>query len=127
MRVTKDGTVQISIDSEQYNSAPVNQSAVESEPEETESPSTPVGLRNEFKAAMDAYEAFFDEYCEFMEAYKENPTNLNLLSNYADMLVKLGDVQKKFDAWKDSDLNSVEMKYYLEVSARIEKKLLDLV
>ena len=62
-----------------------------------------------------------------MEAYKENPTNLSLLSNYADMLVKLDDVQKKFDAWKDSDLNSVEMKYYLEVSARIEKKLLDLV
>ena len=127
MRVTKDGTAQISIDYEQYNSAPIKQSTTESEPEETKSPSTPVGLRNEFKAAMDAYESFFDEYCEFMEAYKENPTNLSLLSNYADMLVKLDDVQKKFDAWKDSDLNSVEMKYYLEVSARIEKKLLDLV
>lgn len=34
------------------------------------------GLRPEFKEAMDAYEDFYGEYCDFMVKYKENPSDI---------------------------------------------------
>ena len=83
------------------------------------------GMRLEFKEAMDSYEAFYDEYCEFMAEYKANPTDMKLLAEYADMMVKLADMDKKFQSWKDSDLNHAELKYYAEVNGRITQKLLE--
>lgn len=83
------------------------------------------GIRPEFKEAMDSYEAFYDEYCEFMEKYKENPSDLNLLAEYAEMMEKLEDMNKKFEAWGDDDLSDAELKYYLEVNDRIAQKLID--
>ena len=43
------------------------------------------------------------------------------------MVSKLDEIQKKFDAWESADLSTEEMSYYIEVSARIEKKLLKLI
>lgn len=83
------------------------------------------GMRPEFKEAMDSYEAFYDEYCDLLKKYKENPTDTSLLSEYADMMQTLVDMDEKFKAWEDNDLNSEELKYYIEVSSRISKKLLD--
>lgn len=83
------------------------------------------GMRVEFKEAMDSYEAFYDEYCEFMKAYKEDSSNLELISEYADMNEKLIEMDEKFENWEDEDLNDAEMKYYLEVTTRITQKLLE--
>ncbi len=83
------------------------------------------GMRPEFKAAMDSYEAFYDEYCEFMKKYKANPTDTKLLTEYSDMMKKLVDMDEAFTEWENSDLNSEELKYYSEVSSRIAQKLLD--
>ena len=47
-------------------------------------------LDPEFKEMMDSYEAFFDEYIAFMEKYKENPTDMSLLSELSDMLTGNG-------------------------------------
>lgn len=84
-------------------------------------------IRPEFKEAMDDYEEFYDEYCDFMKKYKENTTNLKLAKEYVDMLIKLEEMQKSFDEWEDNDLNDAEMKYYIDVTARIEKKLIDVM
>ena len=46
------------------------------------------GIRPEFKEAMDSYEAFYTEYCEFMKEYNENPSDLALLAKYSDMISK---------------------------------------
>lgn len=80
------------------------------------------GLRPEFKEAMDSYESFYNEHCEFLEKYSENPSDLTLLAEYADMMAKAAEMNEKFDAWEE-DLNDNELKYYLEVSSRIAKKL----
>lgn len=85
------------------------------------------GLRPEFKAAMDSYEAFYDDYCALLKRYMENPSDLSILSEYMGMLGKLADMDEAFDAWESTDLNNEELKYYLEVTARIEKKLIDLM
>ncbi len=87
--------------------------------------STETGLRPKFKEAMDSYEAFYDEYCEFMKKYKANPTDLTLLTQYTTMLTKLSDMNAKFKAWKSEDLNAEELKYYLEVSNRVMQKMLE--
>ena len=91
-----------------------------------ESNTTTDGLRPEFKKAMDSYEDFFNEYCDFMIAYKKDPTDIKLLEEYSSMLVRLNEMQEAFEAWKTEDLNSAEMAYYIEVSKRITQKLLEI-
>jgi hypothetical protein len=40
----------------------------------------------EFKKTMDDYEAWFDHYCEVMKKYKENPSDLELISEMTELL-----------------------------------------
>lgn len=83
------------------------------------------GMRPDFKEAMDSYEAFYDEYCDFIKQYDENPSDLKLLAEYASMLAKANDMAEKFDAWESSDLNDAELSYYLAVNSRVTQKLLE--
>lgn len=101
---------------------PPEQLEESTEPEITEAP----GIRPEFKEAMDSYEEFYDGYCEFLRKYKENPTDYTLLAEYADMLSKAEEMEEKFNAWDESDLTNEELKYYLDVTTRIQKKMIDL-
>lgn len=93
--------------------------------EESERPDDEIS--EEFKAAMDSYEAFFDEYVEFMKRYKENPSDLELLTEASDMMVREADMIEEFDAWEEKDLTDAEMAYYLEVHSRIYKKLAEVL
>lgn len=83
------------------------------------------GMHIEFKEAMDSYEAFFDEYCEFMKKYKENPTDLSLLADYAEYMAKYIDVMAKLEKMGEEELNDAELLYYIEVNNRISQKLLE--
>lgn len=85
------------------------------------------GIRPEFQAAMDAYEAFYDEYCGFMAEYKENPSDITLLLKYSNMMTKAVEVDESFNKWDDGDLNSEELKYYLEVNNRVMQKMLGIM
>lgn len=85
------------------------------------------GMRPEFKEAMDAYEAFYDEYCAFMVKYSQNPTDFNLLMQYAGMLTKLGEMDEAFKQWDQEELNNAELKYYLEVNNRVMQKMVDIM
>ena len=83
------------------------------------------GLRPDFKAAMDSYEAFMGEYCDFMAAYSENPSDLTLIGKYATYLEKYTKLTEDFDKWNSEDMNAAELAYYTEVQARVSKKLLE--
>lgn len=96
---------------------------------QTEAPTeetTASGLRPEFKQAMDSYESFYNEYVDLLKQYKANPTDFSILTKYMSMLSKVEEIDAAFKAWDSSDMTSEELKYYLEVSARIQKKLVDL-
>lgn len=96
------------------------------EPASTNPPDDLVnGMRPAFVEAMDSYEAFYDDYCEFMKKYSANPTDITLLAEYAKMTSKLLDIESKFKAWDDSDMNNAELSYYIEVQGRITQKLLE--
>lgn len=81
------------------------------------------GMRPEFKEAMDTYEAFYNEYCDLLSKYVQNPTDFSLLGQYAGMLSKAGEMDAAFKKWDEDDLNSAELQYYLEVNSRVLQKL----
>lgn len=95
-------------------------------PEETVPVTTNAGLNPDFKAAMDAYASFYSEYCELLKKYMANPADLSLLTKYADMLSRAEQMDQAFEAWDEDDLNSEELKYYLDVNNRVMKMLVDI-
>lgn len=96
----------------------------EAEPTDADNGEQADGMRPEFKQAMDSYEAFYDEYCEFMQQYADNASDVSLLAKYAEFLTKAGEMEESFEAW-EGDMNDVELKYYTEVHLRISQKLLE--
>lgn len=97
----------------------------ENKPVENKS-SSHTGLGKEFKEAMDSYEAFIDEYCSFMKKYaNSNGTDTTLSADYAKYTSKLADAEKKFDKWKDEEMNDEETAYYIQVQTRVNQKLLE--
>lgn len=90
-----------------------------------ESTSANNGLSEDFKKAMDSYEEFMNEYVEFMKKYNENATDLTLISQYATMMKKYSEQISAFDKWESEDMTTEEATYYVDVQARVSKKLLE--
>ena len=109
------------------SSMPPESTASDTLPAETIVPTTASanGIRNDFKEAMDSYEAFIDEYVSFMKKYNATPNDLTLIANYATYVAKYTDMINKFDHWKSENLNDAETAYYLEVQTRVNLKLLE--
>lgn len=95
------------------------------ETESTDSDDDSGVLSPEFKKTMDDYEAWFDHYCEVMKKYEENPSDLELLSEMTDLLSEETVMLDEMEKMDQSEMNAAELAYYLEVTARIEKKLLE--
>ena len=83
------------------------------------------GMRPMFKEAMDAYESFYKEYCEFMNNYNQNPADMTLLVKYSEFLMKAQEMTASFEAWDETEMNDAELKYYLEVNNRVMQMLVD--
>lgn len=84
-------------------------------------------ISKEFKKAMDHYEAFMDEYIAFMKKYaNSNGTDLSLLSEYSKYMSQYAEVCKDFEKWKNEEINTKELAYYLEVQTRVNQKLLEI-
>ena len=102
--------------------APSESNSTETKPNDTDLVD---GMRKDFKDAMDSYEAFMDEYVAFMKKYSDNPSDVGLLADYTKYMSKYADMVEKFDKWESEDLNDAELAYYIDVQARVSKKLLD--
>ncbi len=83
------------------------------------------GMRPEFKKAMDSYETFMTDYVDFMKKFESNPDDLTLLADYADYISKYADFVEDFEKWEDEEMNTAETAYYIDVQARVSKKLLE--
>lgn len=79
----------------------------------------------DFKKTMDDYEAWFDHYCEVMKKYQENPSDLELLTEMSDLIAEETTMFEQLENMDESEMNNAELAYYIEVTARIEKKLLE--
>ena len=110
----------------------VNSSAVEtskSEITKSNSNSSTVandGIRPEFKAALDSYEEFFDEYIEFIDKYETTDTTemLNMLSDYMEYMTDFTEAMEALDEMENDEMSTEEALYYAHVTSRISQKLL---
>lgn len=77
----------------------------------------------DFKASMDSYEQFFDQYVEFMKKYKDSGNSVSMLADYTKMLQQYTDTMNKLNAIDQNSLSAADEAYYLEVMGRITQKL----
>ena len=83
-------------------------------------------LSKDFKEAMDSYEEFMNEYVEFIKKYEANPTDMTLISQYATMLQKYSEQISNFNKWESKNMTTEEAAYYIDVQARVSKKILEI-
>ena len=79
------------------------------------------GIRDNIKKAIDDYEAFIDEYCDFMKNY--DSSDMAQLTKYASLVAKELEMTRSFEEIEDEDLTDAEAEYYAEVSLRCSQKL----
>lgn len=116
---TEEQTTEEESTTDEYTEPAVSESVTS---EDTEN--IPSEIRPDFKQAMDSYEEFINEYVDFLNKYEENPADLSILADYARYMSKYSDFVNDFEKWEDEDLNLEEAAYYLDVQARVNKKLL---
>lgn len=91
----------------------------------TESSTTTNGIRPEFKEAMDSYEEFFDKYASFMEKYAESSGSPSMFSDYMKFLDQYTETMEAMEKLGKEEMSIEESAYYLEVTTRINQKLLN--
>lgn len=80
----------------------------------------------EFKELMDSYESFFDEYIDFMKKYSSSEGDFTtMMTEYTEMLNKEIEWVDKIDEIDEKELSPADSAYYLLVTLRVEKKLLE--
>lgn len=84
------------------------------------------GIRPEVKEFLDSYEAFMFEYADFIEKYTSaGPENImGIMGDYTEMLKRYAEFSEKIDEFDTDDLNSAELAYYLDVTNRVQQRLL---
>lgn len=113
------------------SSAASSSSAAEAVPPATEpqvqsagNPDAPVdGIRPSFKEAVDSYEAFFNQYCDFMEKYNANPGSPTLIAEYAKFMAQYAETMNKLDALGEENMSDQELAYYTQATTRINQRL----
>ncbi len=85
------------------------------------------GVSKELKEFLDGYEAFVDEYVEFMKQYQKNPTDLTLLLKYAAIMKKYADFEKALENYDSNKMSVTDSAYYLEVITRCTQKMIGVI
>ena len=100
--------------------------AVKEKKEETPPvPEKKSGLSKEFLEAMDAYEEFIYEYCDFMQKYSESESTAALLMDYAKFMADYAVWTAKFEKWESAEMSDEETDYYIQVQLRCNQKLIE--
>ena len=68
-----------------------------------------------------------DEYVEFMKKYNATEDKTSMMSDYADMTSKEADMVRQLDDIDQKSLSNADLAYYLDVTARCEKKLAEVM
>lgn len=127
----KDDAPEIQIETTNNNVGNSNDvSSDEKKPEaakETKPAQTADGVDPELKAFLDSYEEFMDEYILFMKKYMDDPGNaVTMLGEYASIMEKYGEFAEAVEKYDEREMSTADAKYYLEVTNRINQKMLDL-
>ncbi|MCR5249230.1 MAG: zinc-ribbon domain-containing protein [Lachnospiraceae bacterium] len=81
----------------------------------------------DLKAFLDSYEDFVDEYVDFMRKYNADPSNMMMmLGEYSEIMEKYMEFADKLDKYDSDDMSMADAAYYLEVTTRCSKKMLEI-
>ena len=81
------------------------------------------GVTPELKEYLDSYEAFMDEYIDFLVKYKENPSDINMITEYAELQIKYAEFAKAIEEYDEEEMSDADLAYYIEVTTRVSAKL----
>lgn len=81
------------------------------------------GVTPEVKEFLDSYESVMNKYCDFMENY--DPNDITAMAEYLTLMQEYTDFAAKADAMDESSMTDADYKYYIDVMARVEKRLID--
>lgn len=122
-----DSKAQDSTDGQQTQESQNQQQSQNTQQQEQQSQqnqqSDPSQVSADFKASMDGYEQFFDQYVEFMKKYKDSGDSISMLADYTKMMQQYTDTMNKLNAIDQNSLSAADEAYYLEVMGRITQKL----
>lgn len=90
---------------------------------QSSSPSEEVS--KEWKQTLDAYEAFYDEYVEFMKSYDSSTLDTETIDHYTELLKKFNTYSSELENVDEDSLSKADKEYFIEVNGRIQKKLLE--
>lgn len=107
----------------QNQQQPQNTQQQQSQQNQQSQQSDPSQVSADFKASMDSYEQFFDQYVEFMKKYKDSGNSISMLADYTKMMQQYTDTMDKLNAIDQNSLSAADEAYYLEVMGRITQKL----
>lgn len=79
----------------------------------------------DLKAFLDEYEAFMDDYVEFMKKYTESGSSVEMLSDYMTMIQRYADFASAAEKYNPEEMSAADAAYYLDVTTRISKKMLE--
>jgi len=79
------------------------------------------------KRFLDEYEAFFDEYIDFMEKLDSaDASDMTWLNEYAEYMDKYSDYMSALEAYDTETMSDADAAYYFEVTTRVSTKLLNI-
>lgn len=78
----------------------------------------------DIKDALDSYEAFVDDYIEFMDRYKNSGDTASMMNDYLEYMQEYNELSQKIDAIDENSLSVADHAYYVEVMSRVSQKLL---
>ena len=82
------------------------------------------GVDPDLKEVLDGYEKFVNEYVDFMKEYTDNPS-LDAVAKYGKMMSDYAKYMDEIDDIDEDELSDDDYAYYIDVTARVSKKLLE--
>lgn len=80
----------------------------------------------DFKETMDEYEAFMNDYVDFMKKYENSDNTASMLVDYSKMMAKYAEFTEKIDDIDEDELSDADYAYYMKVTGRVTEKLAEL-
>lgn len=81
-------------------------------------------IDEEFRSWVDSYEAFINDYVEFMKQYNESDgSDLSLIGQYATMMQDYSTFIAEAEEVNKDDVAAADYSYYVDASERVAEKL----
>lgn len=82
----------------------------------------------ELKEFLDGYETFINEYIDFMKKYSSASSNdtITMLSDYLDIMARYAEFVDEIDKYDTNTMSTADVAYYLDVTNRCTKKMLEI-